>query len=162
MRAVRYVYILALVVWLGGMVVAGAVVAPAIFSVIQASNPSTGRVLAGRVFGDVLGRFHLVAYGAGVMMLLALALQRAVGPRPPAFGLRAALVAGMLGAMLYSGLSVSPQIDALQQAVAGPMSGLPDEDPRRIEFDTLHGLSSTLLGAVAIGGLILLVWEARE
>jgi hypothetical protein len=68
----------------------------------------------------------------------------------------------MLGVMLYSGLSVSPQIDALQQAVDGPMSLLPDEDPRRIAFDNLHGLSSQLLGAVAIGGLILLVWEARE
>ena len=50
MRAVRYVYILALVVWLGGMVVLGAVVAPATFQVLQASEPVTGRELGGAVF----------------------------------------------------------------------------------------------------------------
>ncbi len=162
MRALRYLYIFALAVWLGGMVVAGAVVAPAIFSVIEAWDPATGRVLAGRVFGDVLGRFHLVAYAAGVLMLVTLTLQRVVGPRPAAYGVRAALVACMLASTLYSGLVISPRIDALQSAVTGPMSRLPEEDVRRVEFDQLHGLSSTVLGAVAVGGLLLLAWESRE
>ena len=52
MLALRYVYVLALVVWLGGMVVLGAIVAPATFQVLQASAPATGRALAGAVFGD--------------------------------------------------------------------------------------------------------------
>ena len=63
MRALRYVYILALVVWLGGMVVLGAVVAPATFQVLQASEPATGRELGGAVFTAILERFHYVAYG---------------------------------------------------------------------------------------------------
>ena len=54
MRFLRYLYILALVVWLGGIVVAGAIVAPSIFGVLQEWNPIEGRVLAGRVFGEVL------------------------------------------------------------------------------------------------------------
>ena len=48
MLAVRYVYVLALVVWLGGMVALGAVVAPTIFQVLQAGDPANGRALAGR------------------------------------------------------------------------------------------------------------------
>ena len=48
----RYLYVLALVVWLGGMVVAGGVAAPSIFAVLQEWNPVEGRVLAGRVFGE--------------------------------------------------------------------------------------------------------------
>ena len=46
--------VLALVLWLGGMTIAGFVVAPTTFGVLEAWNPSTGRVLAGQVFGAVL------------------------------------------------------------------------------------------------------------
>ena len=60
MRALRYVYVLALVMWLGGMAIAGLVVAPTTFGVLEAWNPSTGRVLAGEVFGAVLRRLYLV------------------------------------------------------------------------------------------------------
>src|SRR5678810_634700 len=74
MRAVRYVYVLALVVWLGGMVVLGAVVAPATFQVLQASEPATGRELGGAVFTTILERFHYIAYGAGALLLITLAL----------------------------------------------------------------------------------------
>ena len=35
MLALRYVYVLALVVWLGGMVILGALVAPTLFQVLQ-------------------------------------------------------------------------------------------------------------------------------
>ena len=82
MRAVRYVYVLALVVWLGGMVVLGAVVAPATFQVLQASEPATGRELGGAVFTTILERFHYVAYGAGALLLITLALMAVLGPRP--------------------------------------------------------------------------------
>src|SRR5262245_34702318 len=85
MRAVRYLYVLALVIWLGGMTVAGLIVAPVTFRVLEAWNPTTGRVLAGDVFGAVLSRITLVAYGAALLMFLALTLQRLVGPRPRSY-----------------------------------------------------------------------------
>ena len=56
MRPLRYLYILALVLWLGGMAIAGLVVAPVTFGVLEAWNPTMGRVLAGQVFGAVLAR----------------------------------------------------------------------------------------------------------
>ena len=62
MILLRYLYILALVVWLGGMVVAGGVVAPSIFGVLEEWNPVEGRVLAGRVFGEVLQRLYWLGY----------------------------------------------------------------------------------------------------
>ena len=76
MRLLRYLYILALVVWLGGIVVAGAIVAPSIFGVLQEWNPVEGRVLAGRVFGEVLNRLHWLAYAMGSVMFVALPLPR--------------------------------------------------------------------------------------
>lgn len=162
MLAVRYLYILALVIWLGGMLVAGAVVAPAVFGVLEQGNPATGRVLGGEVFGEILARFHVVAYGAGALMLVMLTVQRLIGPRPRAYGVRAGLIALMLGATMYSGLVVSPQINNVQRTVEGPVNRLPADDPRRREFEWLHGLSSMLLAAAAVGGLILLAWETRE
>ncbi len=64
MFVLRYLYILALGVWLGGMAVAGLVAAPTIFAVLEAWNPVEGRVLAGQVFGNILARLHLILYGA--------------------------------------------------------------------------------------------------
>lgn len=162
MPVLRYLYIVALVTWVGGTVVTGAVVAPAVFGTLQAWNPLDGRVLAGQVFGNVLERFHLLAYGAGTVMIVALSLQRLIGPRPVAFGIRAGLTAIMLGLTLYSGLIISPRVAALQQAVAGPMNQLPAADPRRVEFDGLHSLATRLIMLAGAGGLILLLWEARE
>lgn len=162
MPALRYLYIVALVTWVGGTVVTGAVVAPAVFGVLQAWDPVTGRVLAGQVFGAVLDRLHLIGFVAGPVMIVTLSLQRLIGPRPVAVGIRAGLVSIMLGLTLYSGLVISPRITTLQRTVSGPMNQLPADDPRRVEFDSLHSLSSTLILMAGAGGLILLLWEARE
>ena len=56
MFLLRYLYVVALVLWVGGLIMAGALVAPAVFGVLQAWNETQGRVLAGQVFGDVLIR----------------------------------------------------------------------------------------------------------
>src|SRR3954469_7794709 len=110
MLALRYVYVLALGIWLGGMLILGAVVAPSTFEVLQAHAPAAGRELAGAVFGDVLARFHYIAYAAGVLLLLTLGAMRVLGPRPAQGGVRAVIVALMLGVALYSGMVVLRQI----------------------------------------------------
>jgi hypothetical protein len=162
MLPLRYVYVLALVVWLGGMLVAGLVVAPTVFGVLDAHDPDTGRVAAGMVFGTFLRRFHLIGYMAGGLMVTSLTLQRLLGPRPVAYGIRAGIIALMLGLFGYTGFVVNPRVDALQAGIDGPVARLAAGDPRRVEFDGLHRLSTVLLGVAAAGGLVLLVWEARE
>lgn len=162
MRSLRYLYVLALVLWLGGMSVAGLVVAPTTFGVLEAWNPSTGRVLAGSVFGAVLARMTTIAYIAGAVMIVVLTVQRLLGPRPRAYGIRAGLIGTMLALTMYSGLVAAPRIDELQRQVSGPMHTLADDDPRRTEFDHLHRLSTALVTATLVGGLVLLGWETRE
>src|SRR5688572_4113398 len=119
MLALRYVYVLALVVWLGGMVVLGAIVAPATFQVLQASAPAAGRALAGEVFGAILQRFHYVAYAAGGALLVTLLLMRVLGPKPHAFNTRVLIVGAMLLIAVYSGVVVLGSIDAVRLAVGG-------------------------------------------
>jgi hypothetical protein len=162
MRSLRYLYVLALVLWLGGMAVAGFVVAPTTFGVLEAWDPSAGRVLAGQVFGAVLQRVHLIGYVAAVVMFVVLTILRMLGPRPMHYGIRVGLLGLMLALMLYSGQVLAPRIDQLQAEVTGPMNQLPAEDSRRVEFDQLHSLSTTLVTATLLGGLVLLAWETRE
>ena len=162
MRFLRYLYVLALVVWLGGMAVAGLIVAPVTFSVLESWNPTTGRTLAGDVFGAVLARMNLVAYTAAGLMFVVLTVQRLLGPRPRSYGIRVALIVTMVAFTMYSGIVAAPRIDELQSSVAGPIAHLAPDDQRRIEFDWLHRLSTSLATATIVGGLVLLGWETRE
>jgi uncharacterized membrane protein len=162
MVAVRYVYVLALAVWLGGMAVLGAIVAPATFQILQASAPENGRALAGELFGAMLARFHYVAYGSGAILLIALIAMRVLGPKPKAFAVRAGLVLLMLIIAVYSGVVVLGTIDAIQAEAGGLPSLLAAGDPRRVRFDELHRLSTRLMMANIVGTLVLLYWEARE
>lgn len=162
MLALRYVYVLALALWLGGMVVLGAVVAPTTFQVLQASEPDSGRLLGGAVFGAILARFHYVAYGAGTLALVSLAAMALLGPRPRGFAVRSAIVALMLLLALYSGFVVLGEVNAIQQEVVGLPSSLPAGDARRLRFDELHQRSTELMMVNIIGALVLLYWEARE
>jgi hypothetical protein len=162
MILLRYLYVVALVLWVGGLVVAGALVAPSVFGVLQAWNESQGRVLAGRVFGEVLLRLTWLSYAMGGVMFIALTLHRLLGARPVKYGIRVGIMALMLVLMMVTGFWLIPQIDAIQLGVSGPMSELPATDPRRAQFDQLHGLSNILFSITAIGGLALCWWEARE
>ena len=162
MRALRYVYMLALVVWLGGMIVLGAIVAPATFQVLQASAPQIGRTLAGELFGVVLARFHYIAYGAAAVLLLTMAAMALLGPRPRGVAARGVLVAVMLAVAVYSGVVVTGRINAIQRDVGGLPSLLPADDARRVRFDELHALSTRLMMVNVIGALALLFWEAGE
>lgn len=162
MLALRYVYVLALVIWLGGIIILGALVAPTTFEVLQANNPQAGTALAGDVFGAIITRFHYVSYAAGGGLLLTLAAMAVLGPRPSGFAVRMAIIALMLAIVVYSGVVVLRELDTIQQAAGGHVSNLPANDGRRARFDQLHLLSERLmLGDMALA-LLLLYWEARE
>ena len=162
MFALRFVYMLALVIWLGGMVVLGAVVAPSVFQVLQALQPATGRELAGEVFGTALARFAYVSYAAAGLMILSLAIMALLGPRPRPFLIRALVIGAMLAIALYAGRTVAGEIRTVQQEAGGLPSRLPPDDPRRVRFDRLHTLSERLMMINVIGALALLFWEARS
>jgi len=162
MILLRYLYVVALVLWVGGLIVAGAVVAPSVFGVLQAWNAPQGRVLAGQVFGDVLMRLTWLSYVMGGVMFVTLTLHRLLGARPLQYGIRVGIMGVMLVMMLVIGFYLIPEVNTIQAQVAGPMAALPDTDPRRLEFNRLHGLSNILFSITAIGGLALCWWEARE
>ena len=158
----RYLYVVALALWVGGLVAAGALVAPSIFGVLQAWNETEGRILAGQVFGEVLLRLTWLSYAAWFVMFMTLTLHRLLGARPLRYGVRVGIMGTMLLMMLAIGFYILPQVNAIQGAIGGPVNALAVTDARRVEFDRLHGLSNILFSITAIGGLALCWWEARE
>jgi len=177
MPLLRFAYVLALALWLGSMVVLGAVVAPVLFTTLSAIAPETGRALAGQAFGNILLRFHYLEYAAAGVMLITLAAMALLGPRPRSFAVRMGIVAVMLGVAVYSGVIVLREIDGIQAQLAAvavntatdhrpaapPLpSSLPANDPRRQRFDQLHVLSTRLMMFNIAAALVLLGWEARE
>jgi uncharacterized protein DUF4149 len=162
MLALRYVCLLALTLWVGGLVVLGAIAAPSIFDVIDLRQAADGRSLAGAIFGEMLRRFHLLSYGCGGVVLGGLIARAVLGPRPRRFAFRLALAAVMLAAAAYSGLIVSPRIRQAQAEIGVAASSLPADDPRRIGFGRMHRASAALQIVPIVGGLLLLFWETKE
>jgi len=162
MLFLRYIALLALVVWVGGLIALGAVAAPATFDVMAARHVSDGRLLAGAVFGEVLRRFFFVSCGAAALVFLTLIARRVLGPRPRHAGIRAGILVLMTAASLYAGIVVAGRIAALQATMTVAPSSLPAEDPRRVEFARLHGISSALQLIPLVGGLALIFWELKE
>jgi hypothetical protein len=158
----RFAYLLALVVWLGGLIALGAVTAPAVFDVLGARLAGQGRVLAGAVFGEVLGRFHGVGVACGAVMIATLAGMALLGPRPRLFWLRLGITVAMLAVTIVAARPVGRAIAAIQAEVEGPIAELPDTDARKVRFGRLHGLSNVLLLAAAALGLALVAIEARD
>ena len=162
MLLLRFAAVLTLVVWIGGLLALGGVAAPAIFDVAAAQHVSDGRLLSGAIFGEILRRFNLITYGTGIVLLLTLVVRAILGPRPRRFAWRAALVLVMLATSVYSGVFLAHRIRQLQQEVRVAPSSLAIDDPRRVEFGRLHGLSTALQLVPLLGGLALIYWELKE
>ena len=86
MVALRYVYVLALSVWFGGIITIGAIVAP--------------------VSSVALDRFFLTSYLAGALVLTTLFGMALLGPRPSGFFARFMVAVGMFAITLYAGIEL--------------------------------------------------------
>ena len=162
MLALRYVALLTLVVWVGGLLALGGIAAPSTFDILAARQIADNRILAGALVGEMLRRFQPVVYGAGIVLLLTLVARRILGPRPHRFAWRAGIALVMLLASAYAFVGVGGRIAALQREIGVAPSSLPEGDPRRVEFGRLHGLSTGLQILPLLGGLMLMYWEIRE
>ena len=162
MLVLRYAALLALVVWVGGLVALGGIAAPSIFDVVAARHIADGRILSGALFGEMLARFTLVTYVSGGVLLLSLIARRILGPRPHRFAWRAGIAAVMLAVTAYGSFGIASRINRLQRDLGVAPASLPEGDPRRVEFGRLHGISTALQLVPLLGGLILLFWELKE
>jgi hypothetical protein len=162
MTFLRYLALVALAVWVGGLGVLAGVGAPAVFDVMAIDDAVGGRELAGRLFGTMLLRFQYVAWGSAVALFVSIGLRAALGPRPRRTAIRIWTVVAMAAISVFTVFVIIPEIDAIRQAVDGVVAALPEADPRRIAFGRWHALSSGLMLATVAMGLGLLWGEVRD
>jgi hypothetical protein len=162
MLALRYAGLLAVALWIGGLLALGAVAFPGIFEVIALRQIPDSRALSGAIVGEVLRRFHLVTYACGTVVLVSLAARALLGPRPRRFAVRFGIAAVMLSAAVYSGVILSGNIERLQREIGAAPSSLPEDDPRRAAFGRLHRQSTLVQIVPLVGGLMLLFWDLKD
>ncbi len=129
--------------WLGAALLFATVVAPAAFAVL----PS--RALAGLLVGRVLPILFWSGAFVGAVALFS------------TDGWRRLLAIVILCSSLGAQLIVAPRIERTRALLGPVLEDIPADDPRRLAFGRLHGISVALLGVgmlgaaiIALGGLV--------
>ena len=148
MSFLRYLMLLTLVVWIGGLIFFAFVLAPTAFQVL----PNTH--LAGNVVGRALGKLHWIAIISGIVFLISSLLYSYLTQGTPhLFAMRHVLICLMLALTLFSQFWIIPRMETLRAQV-GDFAQVPLTNPMRVQFDALHVWSTRVEGAVLLLGLI--------
>jgi uncharacterized membrane protein len=128
-----FIYLLAIVCWLGGMVFFSFFTAPAVFTVL--SRHDAGALVAG-----IFPRYYLLGYIAGIVAtILAFYFMFSRALRGW-WSLSAVALLVALLLTLYAGVVIRPRVDSIRTVVEEPAP-----DPaQKLEFDRLHRLSVEL------------------
>jgi uncharacterized membrane protein len=155
MSFLRFLMLLSLVVWIGGLIFFAFVLAPTAFQVL----PSTH--LAGNLVGRALGKLHWIAIIAGIVFLgSSMLYSRLTDGTAHVFAGRHVLICVMLGLTLLSQFWIMPRMDTLRTQVSD-FASVPLDNPARVQFDTLHVWSTRVEGAVLLLGLVVAYLTAQ-
>jgi uncharacterized membrane protein len=156
MSFLRFLMLLSLVVWIGGLIFFAFVLAPTAFSVL----PSTH--LAGNVVGRALSKLHWIAIGSGIVFLASsLLYSQVTDGTAHVFAPRHVLLCIMLALTLVSQFGIMPRMDVLRTS-QGDVASVPVDNPDRVQFDSLHVWSTRVEGAVLLLGLVVVYLTARS
>ena len=155
MSVLRFLMLISLVAWIGGLVFFAFVLAPTAFQVL----PNTH--LAGNVVGRALGKLHWLAIFSGIVFLISsLLYSRVTQGSAHVFAARHVLIILMLALTLFSQYWIISRMDTLRAKVSD-FAAVPLNDPARMQFDTLHAWSTRVEGAVLILGLVAIYLTAN-
>jgi uncharacterized membrane protein len=156
MSFLRFLMLLSLVVWLGGLIFFSFVVAPTVFSVLPTKH------MAGSVVARSLSMLHWMGIVSGIVFLVSSMLYSRLnrGVTEP-FAARHLLVYGMVALTVISQFGISPKMVALRSQM-GEIDQLALDNPLRMQFDSLHVWSVRLEGGVFLLGLAVAYLVARQ
>ena len=151
MWILRTFMLLALIVWIGGIIFFAFVLAPTLFTVLPSH-------LAGSVVGPTLTKLHWIGLVAGIIFLIcSLAYNFAKHSQFRPFGAAQVLVLVMLLLTAISQFVITPRMRDLR---SGPLST--DTNAAQAQFSRLHAWSTRTEGGVLLLGLIVVVIIARR
>jgi hypothetical protein len=142
----RFIYLLSIALWIGGMAFFSFLAAPSIFKVLP-------REMAGNVVADIFPKYYWQGIICGV---IALGTSCALGIRERwnvLLIVRTIIIAVMVIGVLYSVVILQPKVQAVKAQITS-FESLAPTDPLRLEFGRLHGRSFSVNAAVLLLGVI--------
>jgi uncharacterized membrane protein len=156
MSFLRFLMLLSLVCWIGGLIFFAFVLAPTAFSVLPTTH------LAGNVVGRALGKLHWIGIVSGIVFLASsMFYSRLTDGTPHIFAARHVFLCLMLALTLISQFGIIPRMDTLRASL-GEVRAAPVDNPERVQFDTLHVWSTRVEGAVLLLGLVVVYLTAQQ
>jgi uncharacterized membrane protein YhhN len=155
MSFLRFLMLLSLVVWIGGIVFFS-FMAPTAFHVLPT------RLLAGTLVGNLLTKLHWIAIVSGIVYLLSsLAYSRITEGTAHVLAMRHVLICLMLALTLVSQFWITPRMITLRAQVATFDTAATLDQPARIQFDALHAWSTRAEVTVLLLGLLAIYLTAN-
>src|SRR5271165_6696147 len=134
MSFLRFLMLLSLVVWVGGLIFFAFVLAPTVF------HPGIlpARQFAGNVVSRSLGIMHWMGLACGVIFAVTSMIDsRVVDGLAQPFALRKLLIYAMIILTLIAMFGIASRMMELRNQM-GFIDNIPHDDPRRVEFNRLH------------------------
>jgi hypothetical protein len=152
MSFLRFLMLLALIIWIGGIIFFAFVLAPTLFGVLPTTK------MAGDVVNATLTKLHWMGLISGSVFLICSLLynwQKYVQLRP--FALSHIFIVLMLAFTMVSQFGITPRMRELRSSPS-----LMESSSGRGEFDHLHAWSTRLEGGVLFLGLGVVLLTARR
>ncbi|MBB5057806.1 putative membrane protein [Granulicella aggregans] len=155
---IRFLRLLSIVVWVGGIIFFAFVLAPVAFSVLP-SQHQAGSVVGGalRVL-DILG----LVSGAIFWLTTVLLFRESDPAHKRRYEIQLLLSAVMLLATAYLHAGILPAMEQDRVQSGGDIEAAAKDNPAKMHFEQLHKRSERLEGAILFLGLGLVLLIARE
>lgn len=142
---VQFVHLLALAIWVGGLIMAGLVAAPVLFTRLSSKK------VAGEVFGEMMRRFERLVLFCIVLLVLTGIIKYLTWENLTPWNLTRYVAIGIMSiAGIYSAWAISPKLRALQEQIGeGKGSG-----EHEALFTRLHRKSFQCMQVILVCGLI--------
>jgi len=148
--------LLALIVWIGGIILFAFVEAPTLFVVLPTTR------MAGDAVSISLAKLHWIGLISGVIFLIcSLVYNKLKHAQIRPFAASHIFIVVMLALTAISHFSITPRMRELRTEMQ-TVENLSWNDSRRLEFDRLHEWSTRLEGGVLLLGLGVVALTARR
>jgi uncharacterized membrane protein len=155
---IRILRLLAIVVWVGGIVFFAFVLAPVAFRLLPSQH------LAGAVVGGTLRVLDIIGLVCGFIFWAATALlfRASSAAHKGRYEAQILFATIMLAATAYLHANILPAMEVDRASAGGDIEAAPATDPAKIHFEKLHTRSERVEGAILFCGLAIVILMARE
>ena len=139
----------------------GAVVAPAAFGVLRSFGLTNASEIAGSIVTRTLGVINVAGFAIALLLLVTAFLRRTAQTRMSLI-IECVCISLIALTTALGHWWIAARMRAIRAALELPIDQIAVTDPRRIEFNVLHGYSVKALGVAMIAGLVALVFIGRS